>query len=401
MRRIVVTGLGCVSALGLGVTEFSQGLRAGRSAIARVDSLDTDGIKNAVGAQVNCYTAEQHFEPDRLLLLDRFAQFAILAAREAVSNAALSDKLRNNVAVILGSGTGGKCSDDAASKRLYRDDGRVHPFTIARVMSSAATSQVTIDLGITGPAFTVSSACASATHAIAQAALMIRGGVVPIALAGGSDAVFCAGLYKAWQSMRVLAPDTCRPFDRNRRGLVLGEGAAILVLEDLEHALARDATIHAEFVGFGMTADAEHITTPSVEGISRAMTLALEDSGLASNEIGYINAHGTGTVINDATETAAIKKVFGQHARRLLVSSTKSMHGHALGASGALECVATILALEHGFVPPTANYNTPDPECDLDYVPNEARIAPIDAALSNSFAFGGLNAVVALRRWGG
>jgi nodulation protein E len=266
-------------------------------------------------------------------------------------------------------------------------------------MASSATSHVTMEHNITGPAFTVSSACSSSTHAIGQAFWMVRAGVADLALAGGSEACFTLGTLKAWESMRVMAPDTCRPFSRNRRGMVLGEGGAVVVLEPLDAARRRGAKIYAELAGMGMSSDAGHITLPCEHGAARAMRAALDDARMQPADIDYVNAHGTGTTANDSTESRAIRQVFGEHARALAVSSTKSMHGHALGASGAIELVATVLALHYGIVPPTANFTEPDPECDLDCVPNQARERPIRAALSNSFAFGGLNAVLAVRRF--
>ena len=265
-------------------------------------------------------------------------------------------------------------------------------------MANAGASHISMEFGITGPSFTISTACSSAGHAIGQAFWMIRSGAVDLALTGGSEAPFSFGILKAWEAMRVVSPDTCRPFSRDRHGMVLGEGAAMLLLEPLDAARARGARIHAEIVGFGMSADAGHITQPSSNGAMRAMRAALRDSGLAPEEIGYINAHGTATQANDPTEVAAIRAVFGPHAERLAVSSTKSMHGHALGAAAALEAVATGLALRDGVLPPTANFNEPDPECDLDVIPNIARQAQVECGLSNSFAFGGLNAVLALRK---
>jgi nodulation protein E len=254
-----------------------------------------------------------------------------------------------------------------------------------------------MELGITGPVYTVSTACASSNHAIGLAFQMVRGGMVDLAIAGGSDAPFSLGLLKAWDAMRVVAPDTCRPFSHDRRGLILGEGGAMLVLEPLEAAQARGARTSVEIAGFGMSADAHHITQPSSEGPAQAMRAALEDGALHPDQIGYINAHGTGTSLNDVTETRAIRQLFGRHADRIAVSATKSMHGHALGAAGALEAIATIQALTTGVVPPTANYTGPDPECDLDVVPNCSRNLAVECALSNSFAFGGLNAVLAFR----
>jgi nodulation protein E len=264
-------------------------------------------------------------------------------------------------------------------------------------MANAGASHISMEFGITGPSFTLSTACSSSAHAIGQAFWMVRSGAAGLAIGGGSEAPFSFGILKAWEAMRVVSTETCRPFSKDRKGMILGEGGAMLVLEPLKAAQARGARIHAEIVGFGMSADAGHITQPSAEGAARAIRAALRDAHLAPEAIGYINAHGTGTPANDSTETAAIRAVFGAHAGRLAVSSTKSMHGHALGASAALECLATALALRDGLLPPTANYREPDPECDLDVIPNVARRAQVEYALSNSFAFGGLNAVLALR----
>jgi nodulation protein E len=281
---------------------------------------------------------------------------------------------------------------------LYqRGRGRVHPLTIPKVMANAGAGHISMEFGITGPAFTVSTACSSANHAIGQAFQMIRSGAAEAAITGGAEAPFSLGLLKAWEAMRVISPDTCRPFSKNRLGMILGEGAGMLVLEPLEAARSRGAKIYGEVVGFGMSADAHHLTAPSAQGAASAMRRALSDAAIEPQQIDYINAHGTGTAANDPTETRAIREVFGAHADRLAVSSTKSMHGHGLGAAGALEAIATFLALREGFLPPTANYAEPDPECDLDYVPNESRPAQVEWALSNSFAFGGLNAVLAFR----
>jgi nodulation protein E len=350
---------------------------------------------------VRGYLPEQCFDAKRLNLLDRFSQFAVLASREAVADAGLdfSNGRGNSAAVVLGTGTAGKTTDDEAYYQLYWEKRpRISPLVIPRQMASSATSQLTMEHGITGPAFAVSSACSSSNHAIAQALFMVRSGMAETALAGGSEACFTYGTLKAWESMRVMAPDTCRPFSRDRRGMVLGEGSAVLVLEPLEAAQQRGARIYAELAGAGMSSDAGHITLPCEHGAARAMEAALNDAQLNAADVDYISAHGTGTPANDSTETRAIHSVFGEHSRKLAVSSTKSMHGHALGASGALELAATALAIHHGIAPPTANFSEPDPECDLDVLPNQAREMPIRAALSNSFAFGGLNAVLAMRR---
>jgi nodulation protein E len=293
---------------------------------------------------------------------------------------------------------GGQSAIEAGFEDLWVSGrGRVHPLTIPKTMANAGASHISMDLGLSGPAYTVSTACSSANHAIGQAFRLVRDGDVEMAMTGGSEAIFTIGMLKAWEAMRVIAPDTCRPFSKDRRGMILGEGGAMIVLEPMEAAKARGANIYAEICGFGMTSDAHHLTQPAMHGPSRAMRGALREAGMAPEEIDYINAHGTGTPGNDPVETAAIRDVFGAHADKIAVSSTKSMHGHALGAAGAIEAVATLLAMRHGLLPPTANYSQPDPECDLDYIPNKPRAKKVGAALSNSFAFGGLNAVVAFR----
>ncbi|MGH8081311.1 MAG: beta-ketoacyl-[acyl-carrier-protein] synthase family protein, partial [Lysobacter sp.] len=309
------------------------------------------------------------------------------------------DGLRDRSAVIVGTGVGGETSHDDANRRMYRDNGRVHPFTIVRVMANAPACHIGIEYGLTGPAFAVVSACASSNHALGQALQTIRSGGADVAISGGSEACIALGLARAWEAMRVLAEDTCRPFCLQRRGLVLGEGAAMFVLEEYEHARRRGATILAELAGVGMSSDASDIVLPSQAGAANAIRRALNDARLPLESVGYINAHGTATPANDPTESRAIREVFGEYADALAVSSTKAVHGHALGASGALEIIAAIGALNHQAVPPTANFLDPDPECDLDYVPNTARERRVDAVLSNSFAFGGLNAVVALTRF--
>jgi nodulation protein E len=303
--------------------------------------------------------------------------------------------------VVIGTGIGGAQTQDQMAYRLYAEKNpRVHPMAIVRVMPNAPASQISLEFGLRGPAFAVASACASSNHALGQALMLLQAGVADVALAGGVEACITLGTVKAWEAMRVLADDTCRPFSQGRRGLVLGEGAGVFVLETLEHAQARGAEILAEFVGCGMSADAADIVMPDAGGAARAMRTALAQGGLNPDEVGYINAHGTGTQANDPTETRAIRAVFGSHADALAVSSTKSMHGHALGGGGAIELVAAVGALRDGVVPPTINYTGPDPACDLNVVPNTAQQRPVHAALSNSFAFGGLNAVLALRRWG-
>lgn len=400
--RVVITGMGAICALGNNVEEFWQGLRAGRSAIAPMQGVWASKLRFPNGAEIRGYDPLKHFESNKADMLDRFAQFAVIAAREALrdSGVTFDSDLRENTAVVTGSCIGGQSTQDAQFVELYREDrNRVHPLTIPRTMANAGASHISMEFGISGPVYTVSTACSSANHAIGQAFRMVRNREVTLAIAGGSEAPFSLGILKAWEAMRVVSSDTCRPFCIDRRGMILGEGAAMLALEPLEAALARGARIHGEIVGFGMSSDAHHITQPSVAGPARAMRAARRDAGIAPEQIGYINAHGTGTPGNDPTETRAIREVFGEHAGRLAVSSTKSMHGHALGAAGALEAVATLLALRENCLPPTANFTQPDPQCDLDYIPNHARAAQVECALSNSFAFGGLNAVLAFRRW--
>ena len=399
MRRVAITGMGVVCALGHNLEQTWKSLRAGKSAIAPLTSVDTTALRFKNGAEVRGYDPSEHFEPSRLMLLDRFAQFALLAARQAVEQSGIefSPQLRERTAVVTGSSLGGKNTEDAQFLELYGREGRVHPLTIPRTMANAGASMISIDLGVTGPVFTLATACSSSNHAMGHAYWMVRHGLADAAIAGGSEASFSLGILKAWEAMRVISPDTCRPFSRDRQGMILGEGAAMLLLEPMEAAQARGAPVLGEVVGFGMSSDASHMTQPSVEGPAQAMRSALRDAQLSPEAVGYINAHGTGTALNDVVESKAIRQVFGLRAGSLAVSSTKSMHGHALGAAGALEAVATVMALRDGVLPPTANFHQPDPECDLDVIPNHAREARVEYALSNSFAFGGLNAVLAFR----
>jgi nodulation protein E len=316
----------------------------------------------------------------------------------------LEEHEHDRAGVSIGTGVGGASTQDVLYRRYYAEKiARAHPFSIPRTMNSAAASQVGMNYGLRGPGICVSTACASAGHSIGEAFEMIRAGRADVMLAGGSDAPITAPVFKVWEAMRVLAnpPDAttaCRPFSRDRQGIVIGEGSGVLVLEDWERARKRGVRIHAELAGYGATADAGHITQPGIDAPAHAIRLALTEAGLRPDQIDYVNAHGTGTRLNDATETTILKRAFGDHAARLAISSTKSMHGHAMGASGAIELIATILGIERSVAPPTINYSEPDPECDLDYVPNEPREMRIDAAISNSFAFGGLNAVLAVRR---
>ena len=401
MHRVVITGMGAVTPLGLTAGDSWAAMREGRCAIGPITTLPRQSLRFGIAAEVRDFDPLEHFEAKRLILLDRVSQFALVAAREAIAQSGIdfsAGDIGENTAVIIGTGIGGEQTHDAASRRLYAENNlRTHPLTIVRLMANAPACQISIEHKLTGPAFATVSACASSNHALAQAFHMVRSGVADAAVAGGTEACITLGVILAWEAMRVMADDTCRPFCKQRHGMVLGEGAGMFVLETLENARQRGATILAEFVGAGMSADAGDIVFPSEAGAAKAIQRALADGGLAPRDIDYINAHGTGTPGNDPTESKAIRHVFGAHADKLAVSSTKSMHGHALGAAGAIELVAAIGALRDGVVPPTMNFIDPDPECDLDYVPNAARAMDVRAVLSNSFAFGGLNAVVALR----
>ncbi len=404
MNRVVVTGLGVVSAAGHTVADFWSTLREGRSAIGPITIIPTETLTVTIGAEVRDFDPAVHFGAKRLTMLDRFAQFGLVAAREAIADSGIvfGEELGERTATIIGSGVGGQGTLDDSYWAIYGEKRtRVHPFTIPRLMINAATSHITMEHGLTGPAYSIASACSSATHAIGHAFHMVRSGMVDVAVTGGTEATITVGTMKGWEALRVMASDTCRPFSKGRTGMVLGEGAAIFVLETLEAARARGARIYAELCGLGMSSDAMDITLPDAKGAARAIAGALKDARMNPEDVDYVNAHGTGTAANDVTETRALHIAFGEHAKNLAVSSSKSIFGHALGGAGALELAATILAIRDGVVPPTANFTEPDPKCDLDYVPNEAREMTVRAAISNSFAFGGLNAVLAVRRFDG
>ena len=404
MKRVVITGLGVVSPIGNDAASFWNSMTECRSAIGPMTKVDGSTLRFQNVAEVSDFIAADHFDEKSLLWLDPFTQYGIVAAREAIvdSGLELTDELRDRGGVVTGSCLGGKMTEDELFYKLYAEGKQRHqPIAIPRAMSNAAASHISMEFGLTGPTFTISTACSSANHAIGQAFWLIRQGTIDIAVAGGSEAPICYGNLKAWESRRVVSQDTCRPFSRDRSGMILGEGAAMFVMETLESARKRGARIYAEIAGFGMSADAHHLTMPLSSGAAKAMRAALSDGGIAPEQVGYINAHGTATQANDPMEAEAIRSVFGQHTDALAVSSTKSMHGHALGAAGAIESAATILAIHNKVLPPTANFNEADPDCPLDVIPNEARPATVEAAISNSFAFGGLNAVVAFRRWNG
>jgi nodulation protein E len=379
-RRVAITGIGIVSPFGRGKTAAFDALRDARSAIRPIGSISAGQVPADAVA------------PGKF---DRFTSLALAASEEAMEQADIAP-VAERFGVIVGTGMGGAETLDGGYKRIYADAQRVPPTMIAWSMYNAAASAVSTRFGAKGPAYAVVSACASSAHAIGQAFQAIRSGQADVVLAGGADAPLTFGVIRAWEAMRVLAPDgVCRPFSADRQGLVLAEGGAMFVLESFDEARRRGATLLGEIAGFGITSDAGHITDPSADGAARAMAMALD--GLPRDGVGYINAHGTGTRANDPTETAAIKQVFGDAAYRIPVSSTKSQLGHAMGASGAIETACSLLALNGDFLPPTINFTTPDPECDLDYVPNAAREARVALFLSNSFGFGGMNGVLAVR----
>lgn len=400
-RRVVITGSGAICALGRNCGEIWDALAAGRSGFSALPKFPAGELKFPIAGIVEEFPGER-ISPKLQDLTDRFAQFLLASATEAVSQARVpaDDPRWADATIVTGTSIGGEMAQDESFWSMYGErKARVHPLLIPRTMPNAAASHLSMAYGVRGQVYTVSTACSSANHAIGQAWMAIHSGMCDLALAGGSEAPITFGFLKAWEAMRVVSPDTCRPFSRDRSGLILGEGGGILVLESEESALARGATILAELAGFGMSADAHHLTLPKSDGAALAMRRALKSAGLAPEEVQYINAHGTGTPVNDPVETAAIRAVFGGHSKNLAVSSTKSMHGHILGGAGAVEAAATLLAITHQTAPPTANFTEADPECDLDYVPNIARPMEIHAALSNSFAFGGLNAVLAFRRY--
>ena len=400
MNRVVITGAGTINALGQNVAQTLAAMQAGHCGIGELKFRDVDRLTIKIGGQVHDFEPESVFNRQQLALYDRFTQFTLLAAKEAIDQSGLvfSGELAATAGVVLGTAGGGVGTWDENYRSVYEEGkNRVHPFVVPKLMNNAAASHVSMEFNLKGPSFTVSTACASSNHAMAQAFQMVRTGLSKTMVTGGSESMLCFGGIKAWEGLRVMSKDACRPFSANRNGMVQGEGAAIFVFEELEHAKARGADILAEVTGFAMSSDASDIVMPSQQGAARAIQGALRDARLNLEDVGYINAHGTGTAANDKTECAAVAHVFGQHANALMLSSTKSMHGHLIGATGAVELLACIMAVRDGIIAPTIGYQEPDPECALDVVPNEAREAKVDVALSNAFAFGGLNAVLALR----
>lgn len=401
MRRVAITGAGTVNALAQDVPGTLAAFAQGRCGIGPLDIPDVDRLSIRIGAQVQGWQPEAHFSRQELVLYDRFTQFAIASARQAVAQSGLDfdGALGDGAGVVLGSAGGGLTTQDENYRAVYGEGkNRVHPLVVPKLMHNAAASHISMAFNLRGPSYSVATACASSNHAMGQAFHMVRSGMAPVMLTGGAEAMLCFGGIKAWEGLRVMSKDACRPFSLTRNGMVQGEGAAVFVFEDYKHARARGAEILAEVIGFAMSSDASDIVMPSRWGAARAIAGALRDARLDASEVGYINAHGTGTAANDKTECAAVVDVFGDHAGRLMISSTKAMHGHVIGGTGAVELLACIMALRDGVIAPTIGYEAPDPDCALDVVPNEARAVGVEVALSNAFAFGGMNAVLALRR---
>ncbi|WP_353063667.1 beta-ketoacyl-[acyl-carrier-protein] synthase family protein [Tunturibacter psychrotolerans] len=408
MNRVVITGLGCITPIGNTVAEFRTSLFAGATGIApfppypeapaREAHDKTQGLRFTQTAAVKNFDASQHLDSGVITATDRTVHFAVVAARQAAAESQLTNHYApDKIAIVVGCACGGRQAEETETNKLYTRDARVHPLTVVRTMASAGASNISIDQKITGPSLNISTACASGAHAIGLAFQMIRSGMIDAAITGGHEAPLTFGFLRAWDSMRVVSPTQCRPFSADRDGMTLGEGAAMFTLESLDSARARNAHIYAEIVGTGSTADASHVTQPHPDGAAAAMRNALRDANASPDEVGYISAHGTGTQVNDTTEAAAIYQVFGPNAAKIPVSSTKSLHGHSIGASGALEALATVLALEENRLPANAGVTEIDPAIKLDIILGSPRATTSTLALSNSLAFGGLNAVLAFR----
>ena len=401
MKRVVITGAGTINALGHSVADTMTAMAEGRCGIGPLVFRDVERLSIQIGGQVRGFEADGRYNRQQMSLYDRFTQFTLAAAAEAIAQSGItfSGELAAKSGVVLGTAGGGVSTWDDNYRSVYEEGkNRVHPLVVPKLMNNAAASHVSMEYNLKGPSFTVSTACASSNHAMAQAFQMVRTGLAPAMVTGGSESMLCFGGVKAWEGLRVMSKDACRPFSANRNGMVQGEGAGIFVFEEYEHARARGAEILCEVAGFAMSSDATDIVMPSKNGAARAIAGALSDARLNPAEVGYINAHGTGTAANDKTECAAVADVFGPHADKLMISSTKSMHGHLIGGTGAVELLACIMALRDGVIAPTIGYEEADPECALDVVPNEARDAKVNVVLSNAFAFGGMNAVLALRK---
>ena len=407
-RRVAVTGLGIISPCGNNIDDFSVNIMAGKSGVRRISSAYSSFLSVKIAAEV-VFNPLDYFPKRQASSLDRVSQFALAAASQAWKDAGLSInvKEKERMGVYIGSGMGGANTIEEEYDQLFRHNAdRIKPLTVLMVMNNAAASHISIEYGLSGPCLTFSTACASSANAIGEAFRQIKDGYVDLMLAGGTEAFLTYGSFRSWESLRVLAaedPDdpskSCKPFSKNRTGLVLGEGAAIVVLEEMERAINRGASIYAELLGYGSTADAVHMTKPSFEGQARAISEALQAAGIIPEEVDYINAHGTATQWNDLLETQAIKKVFGDYAYKVPISSTKSIHGHTMGAAGAIEFIVSVLAIKKQAIPPTTNLDLRDPECDLDYVPKITRKGvKVNTVMSNSFGFGGTNAVLIARK---
>ena len=400
MNRVVITGAGTVNALGIDVPTTLAAMREGFCGIRPLNFRDIERLSIKIGAQVLNFNENHYFSRQKISLYDRFTQFTLLAAREAMADSGLiiSEELAEMSGIVLGTAAGGMNTWDDNYRAVYQEGKkRVHPLVVPKLMNNAATSHVSMEFNLKGPSLTVSTACASSNHAIGMAFQMVRSGMAKVMIAGGSESMLTFGGIKAWEGLRVMSKTACRPFCANRSGMVQGEGAGVFVLETYEGAVARGAEIWAEIAGFSMNSDASDIVMPCKQGASRAISGALRDAKMNVNEVEYINAHGTGTTANDKTECAAVVEVFGSHSNKLMVSSTKSMHGHLIGGTGAVELLACIMALRDGVIAPTISYETVDPECALDVVPNMARDVKVTGVMSNAFAFGGMNAVLALK----
>jgi 3-oxoacyl-[acyl-carrier-protein] synthase II len=406
-KKVVITGLGVLAPNGNNIHEFWESLCQGKSGINAITYFDTEGFSVKIAGELNGFKVEEHLETSQIRKLDPFSIFALVAAQEAIENAKINWNNINmhQVGVILGTGVGGIYTmEEQHSVLMNRGSRRISPFFVPKMIANIAAGHVAIKWGLKGPNHTVTTACASATDAIGIATRLIQIGDVDMIIAGGTEASITPLTISGFANMKALSrnPDNqtaSRPFDKNRDGFVMGEGAGIMVIESEEHAKNRHAEILGEIAGYGSTNDASHITQPQKEGAVLAMKKAIQDAGLSPVNIDYINAHGTSTPLNDKNETNAIKDVFGDHAYSLKISSTKSMTGHLLGASGSIEAIASVKAIEHNLAPPTINYVTADPDCDLDYVPNTVQQFPIDTVISNSFGFGGHNAVILIKRW--
>ncbi len=411
-KRVVITGLGVISPVGIGKDGYWQALLRGQSGIDRLTRFDPSAYDSQIAGEVKNFEPEQFFDRKEIRRMDRFAQFGVAAAKMAVEDAALEigEEDPERIGVVIGSGVGGiETLCDQHNVLLNKGPNRVSPMLIPMMISNMAAGQIALCLGPKGPNITVVTACASGTNAIGEAFKLLQRGAAEVVLAGGAEAPIVPIAMAGFCSMKAMSTSNgepqraSRPFDKNRDGFVIGEGAGVLVLETFEHAAARGARVYGEVAGYGCTADGYHVVAPEPEGAeaARAIRIALEDAGISPDQVDYINAHGTSTDLNDKIETLAIKKVFGDHAYRVAVSSIKSMLGHSMGAAGALEAVACALSVSTDWVPPTINYEHPDPECDLDYVPNQARQCPVKVAVSNSFGFGGHNAVLAFKKFEG